>query len=357
MAIGDRHGRTYGGLVETDVVKSSRDSGRSSRNHGWGSASKRVASHATALSRSRPPHAPGGPGRFTLLTGDLAPCSIERHGHQHLAHLPLGSRRAFSIARTQRAACPDAWGIARSAQGAVHHLRRSLRFCRRHCPFHVWHRRVAHDLPGVADGHEVGGRCLPRLARHSSLAVATHRHRSPWFSATQSRLVAVPARGTLRTDQSQGASLLRCFSSAIHRPRSKSLRPVRHHGWNVCSNRNSYRGVHRQHGSSHQPMASASRAALQPGLRRGVHGDRGRTAPTELSGWADMALRSRAARRLERGTSVVAAAARTVNAAQRSGASPSIGESASCRAARLQFASAGGFIACNSADGVCPVKA
>src|SRR5439155_1532631 len=44
------------------------------------------------------------------------------------------------------------------------------------------------------------------------------------------------------------------------------------------------RGVHRQYGSPHQPMASASWAALQPGLRRGIHGDRGCTAPSQLSG-------------------------------------------------------------------------
>ena len=105
-----------------------------------------------------------------------------------------------------------------------------------------------------------------------------------WFSGTQSRLVALPARRTLGADQSQGASLLRCFSSAVHRPCAKPLRPVRHHGGNVCSNRNSDGGVHRQHGPPDQSMASASWAALQPGVRWGVRGDRGRAAASQLSG-------------------------------------------------------------------------
>jgi hypothetical protein len=177
----------------------------------------------------------------------------------------------------------NAWGIARSAQSAVHHFRRRLRFHCRRCAFHVWHRRVAPGFRCVADHHEVGGRCLPRLARHSSLPFATDGHRSLWFNGTQNRLVAVPARSTLRADESQRASLLRCFSSAVYRPCSKSFRPVRHHGWIVRSNRNSYGGAHRQHGSSHQPVASASWAALQPSLRRSVYDDRGRTAPSQLS--------------------------------------------------------------------------
>ena len=38
-----------------------------------------------------------------------------------------------------------------------------------------------------------------------------------------------------------------------------------------------------QYGSPHQPVAAASWAALQPGLRRGIRGDRGCTAPSRLS--------------------------------------------------------------------------
>ena len=99
----------------------------------------------------------------------------------------------------------------------------------------------------------------------------------------QSRLVSVPARRTLRADQSQGASLLRRFSSAVHRSCPKSRRPVRRHGRDVRRDRNRDRGVHRQHGSPPQSMASASRPSLQPGLRRRVHGDRGRAAASQLT--------------------------------------------------------------------------
>src|SRR5437773_4541502 len=46
------------------------------------------------------PHALGRKERFTHLTAEVAPGSIEGHESQYLANLPRGSHRAFSIART-----------------------------------------------------------------------------------------------------------------------------------------------------------------------------------------------------------------------------------------------------------------
>ena len=95
-------------------------------------------------------------------------------------------------------------------------------------------------------------------------------------------VVAVPAGRAFRADQPEGAALLRCLSAAVHRPRAQPVRAVRHHGWNVRDNRNSHRGVHCRHGPSHQSLAAARGAAVQPGLRRSVRGNRDRVTVAQL---------------------------------------------------------------------------
>ena len=146
------------------------------------------------------------------LTGQVARGSMQGHGLQHLAHLPAGGHRTLPIPWTQWAARPHARGVARPAQGAVHDLRRRVRFRRGYRTLHVRHRRFAQDLPGVADGPEVARRRLPHLAGHSSLAIATDRLRSPWWcSGTKSRWIAVPARSTVSADESKGLLFFTAF--------------------------------------------------------------------------------------------------------------------------------------------------